>query len=125
VPTSFRVIRHVRPELGCRACDRIVQAPLPSMPVECGKPGAGLLAHILVAKYADRLPPRQSEIYAREGVDLARSTMADWVGRSASLLEPIGDALARHVTAGNTLHADDTPIPVLAPGARRTRTGRL
>ncbi|MBB4861153.1 transposase [Novosphingobium chloroacetimidivorans] len=126
VPASFRVIRHVRPKLGCRACDRIVQAPLPSMPVERGKPGAGLLAHILVAKYADHLPLyRQSEIYAREGVDLARSTMADWVGRSASLLEPLVDALARHVTGGDTLHADDTPVPVLAPGAGRTRTGRL
>jgi transposase len=126
VPASFRVIRHVPPKLGCRACGRIVQAPLPSMPVERGKPGAGLLAHIPVAKYADHLPLyRQSEIYAREGVDLARSTMADWVGRSASLLEPLVDALARHVTGGDTLHADDTPVPVLAPGAGRTRTGRL
>lgn len=126
VPASFRVIRHVRPKLGCRACDRIVQTPLPSMPVERGKPGAGLLAHILVAKYADHLPLyRQSEIYAREGVDLARSNMADWVGRSASLLEPLVDALARHVAGGDTLHADDTPVPVLAPGAGRTRTGRL
>jgi hypothetical protein len=96
------------------------------MPVERGKPCAGLLAHILVAKYADHLPLyRQSEIYAREGVDLARSTMADWVGRSASLLEPLVDALANHVTAGATLHADDTPVPVLAPGAGRTKTGRL
>jgi transposase len=126
VPASFRVIRHVRPKLGCRSCDRIVQAPLPSMPIERGRPGAGLLAHVLVAKYADHLPLyRQSEIYAREGVDLARSTMADWVGRSAALLEPLVDALAQHVMAGTTLHADDTPVPVLAPGAGRTRTGRL
>jgi transposase len=126
VPASFRVIRHVRPKLGCRACDRIVQAPLPSMPIERGRPGAGLLAHVLVAKYADHLPLyRQSEIYAREGVDLARSTLADWVGRSARLLEPLVDALARHVLGGTTLHADDTPVPVLAPGAGRTKTGRL
>lgn len=126
VPASFRVIRHVRPRLSCRACERIVQAPLPSMPIERGRPGAGLLAHVLVAKYADHLPLyRQSAIYAREGVDLARSTLADWVGRSAALLDPLVDALERHVMGGTTLHADDTPVPVLAPGAGRTRTSRL
>ena len=126
IPASFRVIRHVRPKLGCRICDRIVQAPLPSMPIERGRPGAGLLAHVLVAKYADHLPLyRQSEIYAREGLHLARSTMADWVGRSATLLEPLVDALADHVMSGSTIHADDTPVPVLAPGTGRTRTGRL
>lgn len=126
VPASFRVIRHVRPRLSCRACERIVQARLPSMPIERGRPGAGLLAHVLVAKYADHLPLyRQSAIYAREGVDLARSTLADWVGRSATLLDPLVDALERHVMAGSTLHADDTPVPVLAPGAGRTKTGRL
>lgn len=81
---------------------------------------------MLVAKYADHLPLyRQSAIYARAGVDLARSTLADWVGRSATLLDPLIDALERHVMSGNTLHADDTPVPVLAPGAGRTRTGRL
>ena len=126
VPASFRVIRHVRPRLSCRACERIVQAPLPSMPIERGRPGAGLLAHMLVAKYADHLPLyRQSAIYAREGVALARSTLADWVGRAATLLDPLVDALERHVMSGSTLHADDTPVPVLAPGAGRTRTGRL
>ena len=68
---------------------------------------------------------RQSGIYARQGVDLARSTLADWVGRSARLLDPLVDALERHVMSGSTLHTDDTPVPVLAPGAGRTRTGRL
>ena len=126
VPASFRVVRHVRPRLSCRACERIVQVPMPSMPIERGRPGAGLLAHVLVSKYADHLPLyRQSGIYARHGVDLARSTLADWVGRSASLLSPLVDALERHVMGGPTLHADDTPVPVLAPGAGRTRTGRL
>lgn len=126
VPASFRVVRHVRPRLSCRACERIVQAPLPSMPIEPGRPGAGLLAHVLVSKYADHLPlQRQSGIYACQGVDLARSTLADWVGRLARLLDPLVDALERHVMAGATLHADDTPVPVLAPGAGRTRTGRL
>jgi transposase len=96
------------------------------MPIERGRPGAGLLAHVLVSKYADHLPLyRQSGIYARQGVDLARSTLADWVGRSAALLDPLVDALERHVMGGVTLHADDTPVPVLAPGAGRTRTGRL
>jgi hypothetical protein len=99
---------------------------MPSMPIERGRPGAGLLAHVLVSKYADHLPLyRQSGIYARHGVDLARSTLADWVGRSALLLSPLVDALERHVMGGPTLHADDTPVPVLAPGAGRTRTGRL
>lgn len=126
VPASFRVVRHVRPRLSCRACERIVQVPAPSMPIERGRPGAGLLAHVLVSKYADHLPLyRQSGIYARHGVDLARSTLADWVGRSAKLLDPLVDALERHVMGGSTLHADDTPVPVLAPGAGRTRTGRL
>ena len=88
VPASFRVVRHIRPRLSCRACERIVQAPTPSMPIERGRPGAGLLAHVLVSKYADHLPLyRQSGIYARQGVDLARSTLADWVGRSAKLLD--------------------------------------
>ena len=126
VPASFRVVCHVRPRLSCRSCERIVQAPLPSMPIERGRPGAGLLAHVLVSKYADHLPLyRQSGIYARHGVELARSTLADWVGRSAGLLDPLVDALERHVMGGSTLHADDTPVPVLAPGAGRTRTGRL
>ncbi len=126
VPASFRVVRHVRPRLSCRSCERVVQAPLPSMPIERGRPGAGLLAHVLVSKYADHLPLyRQSGIYARHGVDLARSTLADWVGRSARLLDPLVDALERHVLGGATLHADDTQVPVLAPGAGRTRTGRL
>jgi transposase len=126
VPASFRVTRHVRLRLSCRSCERIVQAPLPSMPIERGRPGAGLLAHVLVSKYPDHLPLyRQSGIYARHGVELARSTLADWVGRSASLLDPLVDALERHVMGGSTLHVDDTPVPVLAPGAGRTSTGRL
>ncbi|OVF03281.1 putative IS66 family transposase, partial [Clavispora lusitaniae] len=77
VPASFRVVRHVRPRLSCRSCERIVQAPLPSMPIERGRPGAGSLAHVSVSKYADHSPLyRQSGIYARQGVDLARSTLA-------------------------------------------------
>lgn len=126
VPGRFRVIRHVRPRLSCRRCEAITQAPPLSLPVCRGRATAGLLAHVLVAKYADHLPLyRQSEIYARDGVDLPRSTLADWVGQCATLLRPLMDALARHVLSGNVVHADDTPVPVLAPGTGKTKTGRL
>ena len=126
VPASFKVIRHVRPKLSCRVCETIVQAPMPSLPIERGKPGPGLLAHVLVSKYADHLPLyRQSEIYAREGVDLERSTLADWVGRAAALLDPLVAALRKSVLSSDVLHGDDTPVPVLAPGLGKTRTGRL
>lgn len=126
VPASFKVIRHVRPKLSCRVCETIVQAPMPSLPIERGRPGPGLLAHVLVAKYADHLPLyRQSGIYAREGVELERSTLADWVGRSAALLDPLVGALRKEIMASDVLHGDDTPVPVLAPGLGKTRTGRL
>ena len=126
VPASFMVIRHVRPKLTCRTCETIVQAPMPSLPIERGRPRPGLLAHVLVAKYADHLPLyRQSGIYAREGVDLERSTLADWVGRSAALLDPLVAALRKEVMASDVLHGDDTPVPVLAPGLGKTKTGRL
>jgi transposase len=117
VPASFRVIRHVRPKLSCTKCDCIVQAEAPSRPIERGLAGPALLAHVLVSKYCDHQPLyRQSEIYARQGVELERSTMADWVGGSSRLLEPLVDALHRYVIAAGKLHADDTPVPVLAPG---------
>ena len=126
VPASFRVIRHVRPKFSCRVCETITQAPAPELPIRRGRATAGLLAHVLVAKFADHLPLyRQSEIYAREGVELERSTLADWVGQSAALLRPLVEALGQHVLAGDRVHADDTPVPVLAPGAGKTKTGRL
>ena len=126
VPASFKVIRHVRPKLSCRVCETIVQAPMPSLPIERGRPGPGLLAHVLVAKYADHLPLyRQSGIYAREGVDLERSTLADWVGHSAALLNPLVTTLCKEVMASDVLHGDDTPVPVLTPGLGKTKTGRL
>ncbi|TKB63761.1 MAG: IS66 family transposase [Nitrospira sp.] len=126
VPASFKVIRHVRPKLSCRMCETIVQVPMPSLPIERGRPGPGLLAHVLVAKYADHLPLyRQSGIYAREGVELERSTLADWVGRSAALLDPLAAALRKEVMVSDVIHGDDTPVPVLAPGLGKTKTGRL
>jgi len=126
VRACFKVIRHVRPKLSCEACDRIVQAPAPSRPIDRGLAGPGLLAHVLVSKYADHVPLyRQSEIYAREGVDLDRSTLAGWVGATSELLTPLVQAVRDHVLAASKLHADDTPVPVLAPGTGKTRTGRL
>ena len=125
-PVRFKVIRHVRPKMACAKCDSIVQAPAPARPIERGMAGPGLLAHVLVGKYADHLPLyRQSEIYAREGVDLDRSLLAQWVGASSALLAPLTDALRQHVFAADVVHADDTPIPVLAPGLGKTKTGRL
>jgi len=126
VPASFRVIRHVRPRLACAGCDRIVQAAAPSRPIARGLAGPGLLAHVLVAKYCDHLPLyRQSGIYAREGVELERSTLSGWVGQCNALLRPLVAALQQHVLSGDKLHADDTPVPVLAPGEGKTKTGRL
>ena len=99
---------------------------MPSLPIERGKPRPGLLAHVLVAKYADHLPLyRQSGIYAREGVELERSTLADWVGRATALLDPLTQALRKDVLASDILHGDDTPVPVLAPGLGKAKTGRL
>ena len=126
VPAHFRVIQMVRPKLACACCERIVQVQAPNRPIERGIAGPGLLAHVLVSKYCDHLPLyRQSEIYAREGVELERSTLADWVGGTSALLAPLVEALRRHIMAANKLHADDTPVPVLAPGNGKTKTGRL
>jgi transposase len=126
IPESFKVLRHVRPKFACSGCDRVVEAPAPSRPIERVLAGPGLLAHVLVSKYADHLPLyRQSEIYARQGVEIERSTLAGWVGAASELLTPLLTALQKHVLGGTKLHADDTPIPVLAPGNGKTKTGRL
>jgi len=126
IPAHFKVIQQLRPKLACACCERIVQAQAPSRPIERGVAGPGLLAHVLVSKYCDHLPLyRQSEIYAREGVELERSTLADWVGGTSALLSPLVEALRRHIMAAAKLHADDTPVPVLAPGNGKTKTGRL
>src|SRR6201996_7480065 len=126
VPARFKVMRHVRPKLSCTKCDNIVQAEAPSRPIARGLAGPGLLAHVLVSKYADHLPLyRQAEIYSREGVDLERSTLADWVGGASELLKPLHEALRRYVMSDHKVHADDTPVPVLAPGQGKTKQGRL
>ena len=126
IPGRFVVNRIIRPRMACSCCDAISQSPLPSRPIEKGRPGPGLLAHVLVNKYADHLPLyRQSQIFEREGIDLDRSTLADWVGKSTALLEPLADAIQRHVLAGRAIFADDTPVNMLSPGAGKTKTARL
>lgn len=126
VPGRFKVIRHVRPKLACVRCEGIFQALAPSRPIARGLPGPALLAHVMVAKYCDHTPLyRQSGIYAREGVDIDRSTMAGWVDQGDALLQPLAAALGRYALAAGKVHADDTPVPVLDPGGGRTKTGRL
>lgn len=126
VPGRYKVIRHVRPKFACERCERLVQAPAPARPIPRGIAGPGLLAHVLISKYADHLPLyRQSRIFERDGIDLERSTLADWVGGASELLTPLIDALGEYVLQGHKLHADDTPVPVLCPGRGSTRQGRL
>jgi len=126
VPARLRVIRICRPRYGCRSCGTIHQAPAPDRPIAKGLASPGLLAHVLVAKYCDHLPLyRQSQIFARQGVELDRSTLANWVGGACWWLEPLQARLAEHVFRSQKLFADDTPIPVLDPGRGRTKTGRL
>ena len=119
-------MRHIREKLSCRVCDTVVAAPAPDHAIARGRAGAGLLAHIVVSKYDDHLPLyRQAEIFARGGVSLETSTLSGWVGATAAALQPLVDALAVDVLASDTLHVDDTPVPVLAPGTGKTKTGRL
>ena len=126
VPAHFKVIRIVRPKCRCTSCNRILQEPAPNRPVERSMAGAGLLAHILVSKYGDHLPLyRQSDIYDREGVDLSRSTLANWVGGAAYTLQPLVELVRRYVLNATKLHGDDIPVPVLDPGRGKTKTGRL
>jgi len=126
IPGRFVVNRIVRPRAACSCCERFAQAELPSRPIERGRPGPGLIAHVLVGKYADHLPLyRQSQIYERDGIDLDRSTLADWVGRSTRLLEPLAEAIGHHVYNGQAIFADDTPLKLQSPGAGKTRTARL
>ncbi|MGL4232181.1 MAG: IS66 family transposase [Casimicrobium sp.] len=126
VPGRFKVIVAVRPKYLCGQCKAISQANAPSRTLAKSYAGPALLAHVLTSKYGDHLPLyRQSEIYAREGVELSRSTLADWVGGCSQLLAPLVDSLQCYVLGGEKLHADDTPVPVLQPGRGTTKTGRL
>ncbi|MGB8529362.1 MAG: IS66 family transposase [Rhodoplanes sp.] len=124
VPRQWKVIQHVREKFSCRACEAITQPPAPSHPIARGRAGPALLAQVLFFKYALHLPlNRQSAAYAREGIELDVSTLADWVGAAAATLMPLVEAIRAHVFAADRIHADDTTVPVLAKG--KTRTGRL
>ena len=126
VPAQLRVMRVLRPKYACRACGTIRQAPAPERPIAGGMATPALLAQVLIAKYCDHTPLyRQSQIFARHGVDLARSTLAGWVGGACWWLEALHERLCKKVFASNHLFADDTPVPVLDPGRGRTKTGRL
>ncbi|MEQ8730134.1 MULTISPECIES: IS66 family transposase [Alphaproteobacteria] len=111
IPGRFVVREIIRPRMACSCCDAFAQAPLPSRPITRGRAGPGLLAHVLVGKYCDHVPLyRQSEIYAREKVELHRSTLCDWVGRATALLAPLAEHIGKVVRAGPALFADDTPV---------------
>jgi transposase len=127
VPTQFRVLVVRRPKYGCRACaDMVVQAPAPPRLIEGGIPTEATVAQVLVSKFADHLPLyRQAQIYARQGVNLDRSTLTDWVGRAAFLLRPVHERLFDKLKASSKLFADETTAPVLDPGRGRTKTGQL
>jgi transposase len=126
VPAQLRVVRITRPKYACRACGTVAQAPAPERPIAGGLATPALLAQVLVSKYCDHTPLyRQSQIFARHGVDLARSTLAGWVAGACWWLEALHEKLAADVFASDHLFADDTPVPVLDPGRGKTKTGRL
>jgi transposase len=126
VPAQLRVIRICRPKYGCRTCGTVRQAPAPERPIAGGLATPALLAQVLVSKYCDHTPLyRQSQIFARLGVDLDRSTLAGWVGGACWWLDALHERLCANVFASDHLFADDTPVPVLDPGRGRTKTGRL
>ena len=124
VPRQWKVIQTVREKFSCRSCETITQPPAPFHPIARGRAGPNLLAMILEAKFGQHLPlNRQSEIYAREGIELSVSTIADWVGTSTAVLAPLMVLIDAHILAAERLHGDDTTVPVLAKG--QTVTGRL
>lgn len=126
VPSSFKVIRHIRPRCACIACEKIVQAYAPSKAIDKGKAGPGLLAHILIQKYCNHLPIyRQHQMYLREGIEIAKSTMTGWAGECVKLLHPLIVKLQQSIFSSSYLHGDDTPVKVLAPGLGKTKTGRI
>ena len=127
VPAQLRVLVTVHPKYACRACEQgVIQAPAPAWLIEGALPTEGAIAHVLISKYADHCPlHRQSQIYARSGLDLDRSTLAGWVGKAAFHLRPVADRLAEHVKGFSKLFMDETRAPVLDPGRGRTKTGWL
>jgi transposase len=124
IPARWKVVQYIREKMTCRSCEAITQPPAPSHPIARGRAGPQLLAEILSGKYGAHLPlNRQSELFAREGIELDVSTLADWVGAAAAVLMPLRDAIEKHTHAAGRLHVDDTTVPVLAKN--KCRTGRL
>jgi transposase len=126
IPESYKVIKYIRPRCVCTNCDNIVQAYAPSKVIDKGIAGPGLLADVFVDKYSNHLPAyRQSQMFARDGIDIPRSTISSWLGQGAKLLEPIADLIREYVISCNQIHGDDTPVKVLNPGTGKTKTGRM
>jgi len=120
-PGTFTVERHLRGKWACKQCETLTQAPVPAQVIDKGIPTSGLLAHLLIAKYADHLPLyRQEKIFGRAGLEIPRSTLADWVGRCGVAIQPLVDALRAELLSQPVLHADETPVPMLAPGKKKT-----
>ena len=125
-PGVFTVERHIRGKWVCAQCETLVQAPVPAHVIDKGIPTAGLLAQVLVAKYADHLPLyRQENIFARAGLALSRSTLAQWVGQCGVQLQPLVDALHAELLQHSVLHADETPVAMLKPGNGKTHRAYL
>ena len=127
VPAQFRVRVIRRPRYGCRGCENaVVQAPAPDRPIDGGMATEALIAQVLIGKYCDHLPLyRQSQIFARQGIKLDRSTLCNWVGRACWWLAPLHELMLSTVLSSPKVFADDTTLPVLDPGNGRTKTGRL
>ena len=127
VPAKLQVIVTVRPKYACRQCEEgVTQAPAPAHLIEGALPTEGMIAHVLVSKFADHLPLyRQSQIYARSGIDLHRSTLADWVGKASFHLRPVFECLKAELKTSNNLGLDETTVRVLDPGRGKTKTGYM
>ena len=122
VPAQFFVLRHIRGKYACACCQTIQAAPMPAQMIDKGLPASGLLAQVAIAKIDDHLPLyRQTEIYARSGVHIPRSSMAQWLGICGVRLEPLGAALKDFILGHDVLHADETPVALLAPGRGKTK----
>jgi transposase len=126
VPGVFTVERHIRGKWVCKHCETLVQAPVPAHVIDKGIPTTGLLASVLVSKYADHLPLyRQEQIYGRAGLAIARSTLGAWVGLCGVQLQPLVDALRQEILQQSVLHADETPVQMLSPGKGKTHRAYL
>ena len=125
-PGVFEVERHIRGKWVCRACERLLQAPVPPHVIDKGIPTAGLLAQVLIAKYLDHAPLyRQESIFARAGLALPRSTLAQWVGACGVKLRPLVETMKQMLQTRAVLHADETPVPMLSPGLGKTHRAYL